>query len=323
MRVYTSRMWRGVKTSFSTLKVIDTKLRELHSLDPNYFPDFGASPSLFVGSDYSGEHKTSQYVGFTFIFLPVESWRVWDTSRRSVRSRHGIADARRFGYAKMNDRRKRAATGELLGALIEQPGLLISLSVRKTLRSVFDTSPQVDRSNWGVGHCVGWENADIEKMLRVVHTVAFFIAGIVARGQNVRWITDHDTIVANEQRFQEMALVFRNVLDQYLSVPLNSVSCSTTFETSLEVEDFAAIPDLVGGAMVELFTAHARNGNDITEATFPRPGKLPDKTHEILDLLARTGALRRVFYKVEPGPTVGTIEIADININAPLHLVHF
>jgi hypothetical protein len=311
-------MWRGVETDFSALRVIDAKIRELHSLNPSYFPDFGSSPQLFVGSDYSGEHKESQYLGFTFIFLPVESWRIWDRARQAVRSKHGITGGRRFGYSKMNDRVKRVATCELLAALIEQKGLLISLSVRKSLKSVFDTSPQIDRSRWGVEHCVGWENANIEKMLRVVHTVAFFIAGIVVRDQNVRWITDHDAIVANEQRFKEMSLVFRTVVGQYLSVPLGSVVFSTTFETSLEVEDFAAIPDLFGGAIVELFSAYARNGDDITAASFPRPSDLPAKTHEILDLLAQPGSLRRVFYKLEPGPTAETIEIADMNIAAPL-----
>jgi hypothetical protein len=311
-------MWRGVDTNFSILRVIDAKIRELHALNGEYLPDFGSSPSLFVGSDYSGEHKESQYLGFTFIFLPVESWRNWDRSRQAARRKHCIEDGRRFGYAKMNDPRKRVATGELLEALTEQRGLLVSLSVRKVLKSVFDTSGQLDRSSWGVEHCVGWANADLEKMLRVVHTVAFFTAGIASGGQNVRWITDHDNIAANEQRFQQMAVVFRNVLDQYLSVRLNSVSCSTTFGSPLEVEDFAAIPDLVGGAIVELFTAHARNGHDISEATFPRPDKLPLKTHEILDSLAQPGHLRRVFYKVEPGPALGTIEIADINIAAPL-----
>jgi hypothetical protein len=310
-------VWQGVETNFSILRVIDRKIRELHALNREYLPDFAASSSLFVSSDYSGEHKDSQYLAFTFIFLPVESWRSWDTLRQAVRRKHGIQD-RRFGYAKMNDRRKRVATGELLEALIKQRGLLISLSVRKTVKSVFDSSGTLDRATWGVGHCADWANADIEKMRRVVHTVAFFVSGIVARGQSVRWITDHDAIAANEQRFQEMALVFRNVLDQYLSVQLNSVSCSTTFESPLEVEDFAAMPDLVGGAIVELLTAHAQNGHEISEAAVPRPEKLPLKTQEILDRLAHPGLLRRVFYKVEPGPAPGTIEITDINIAAPL-----
>ena len=53
---------------------------------------------------------------------------------------------------------------------------------------------------------------------------------------------------------------------------LNPVRCPTTFETFLEVEDFAAIPDLVGGAMVELFTAHELRG--IYDFTVQR-GEIP------------------------------------------------
>ena len=86
----------------------------------------------------------------------------------------------------------------------------------------------------------------------------------------------------------------------------------------MEVEDFAAMPDLVGGAIVDLFTTHLDNGDDISLAAIPRPSSLPSKAHEILDRLAQPAILRRVFYKVEPGPASGTIGIADINIAAPL-----
>jgi hypothetical protein len=309
-------VWNSIESSVSVLRVINEKLVERHAVSMSYLPSFAEASSLVVGSDYSGEHAESNYLGFTFVILPNDSWRQWDAARILIRERRGLG-TRRMAYSKLGDGVKRAALDDLMLALLAQRGLAISLIISKRLKSIFDTSGQVDRVQWAVDHCVGWKHAEIEKMLRVVHVAAFFVAGIVSSGQEIRWVTDHDAIVANESRFNAMATVWKDVLRQYLTVAPRNVHCSTSFTSPLEVEDFVAIPDLIGGALVDLFTAHHRRGDVFSEdSAVPHPDNLSEKAKAILDWLASPGLLRRLVYTVEPGPHQGTIEITDINLSA-------
>lgn len=298
--------------------MINAKIVERHASNNAYLPSFEGASSLLVGSDYSGEHADSNYFGFTFVVLPDESWRRWDAARLVIRN-HRKLGARRMAYTKLGDALKRAALDDLMAALLAQRGLVISIIVNKRLKSLFDSSGRVDPVQWAVDHCSGWKPAEVEKMLRVVHVVAFFVAGVVSAGQEIRWMTDHDAIVANETRFEQMAAVWKTVLSQYLTVAPRSVHCSTSFTSPLEVEDFLAIPDLIGGALVDLFSAHRRRGDVLSEtAATPYPDALSDKAKAIVEWLGGAGTLRRLVYTIELGPSKKTIEIADINLSVPM-----
>lgn len=311
-----TNVWNSIDSPVSILRVINEKIVERHAASKVYLPSLAKASSLLVGSDYSGEHAESKYLAFTFVILPDESWRRWDAARVDIRKSRGLG-TRRMAYTRLGDGVRRAALDDLMGALLAQSGLVISLVVNKRLKSLFDASGQVDRVQWLAEHCTSWKRAEIEKMLRVVHVVAFFVAGVISTGQEVRWITDHDAIVANETRFNEMAAVWKAVLSQYLTVAPRSVHCSTSFTSPLDVEDFVAIPDLIGGALVDLFTAHQRRGDTFSEkSAIPHPDDLSEKAGVIVDWLATPGTLRRLVYTVEPGPQQGTVEIADINLSA-------
>jgi hypothetical protein len=311
-------VWNPVDSPVSVLRVINEKIIERHTANNSYLPSFGDASSLVVGSDYSGEHAGSNYLGFTFVILPDESWRRWDAARLVIRNRRKLG-ARRMAYSKLGDALKRAALDDLIAALLAQRGLAISVIVNKRLKSLFDSSGRVDPVQWAVDHCSDWKPAEVEKMLRVVHVVAFFVAGVVSTGQEIRWVTDHDAIVANESRFNQMAAVWKAVLSQYLTVVPRNVHCSTSFTSPLEVEDFVAIPDLIGGALVDLFSAHLSRGDVLSEsAATPYPDGLSDKAKAMVEWLAGTGALRTLVYTVEPGPSEGRIEIADIDLSMPV-----
>jgi hypothetical protein len=311
-------VWNPVDSPVSALRVINEKLIERDTGSNSYLPSFVGASSLVVGSDYSGEHADSNYLGFTSVILPDESWRRWNAARLLIR-KHRKIGTRRMAYAKLGDALKRAALDDLIAALLAVRGLAISIIVNKRLKSLFDASGRVNPVKWAVDHCSGWKPADVEKMLRVVHVVAFFVAGVVSTGQEIRWVTDHDTIVANEKRFNQMAAVWRTVLSQYLTVVPRSVHCSTSFTSPLEVEDFVAIPDLIGGALVDLFNAHQRRGDVLSETVAtPHPDTLSDKANTLVESLRGPGALRRLVYTIEPGPSDGTIEIADINLSMPM-----
>ena len=73
------------------------------------------------------------------------------------------------------------------------------------------------------------------------------------------WFSDEDEIAANPQRLTLLTKLWANVISNYTVHSLRHLKCGTTGsdDGSNEIEDFAAIPDLVAGALSDLLTSIA------------------------------------------------------------------
>ena len=105
-----------------------------------------------------------------------------------------------------------------------------------------------------------------ERMLRVVHLVSFFTAGLSRAGQDVLWFTDVDDIAANNERIVELTNVWANVFSHYLQHDLRHVRCGTTQcdNGTLQLEDLASIPQSLGwcfGGDVDAMRSRGRGAN--------------------------------------------------------------
>jgi hypothetical protein len=82
------------------------------------------------------------------------------------------------------------------------PGFLCTVAVDKRISTLF--GPLDDPSvpgmlvklleDMGLG---GREPREVEKLLRIVHMVAYLIALLGVDGQKIFWMSDHDAICAN------------------------------------------------------------------------------------------------------------------------------
>src|ERR1039457_1632510 len=90
-------------------------------------------------------------------------------------------------------------------------------------------------------------------------TTRNFIAGLSQKNQDVFWFSDEDEIAANPQRLTLLTKMWANVISNYPVHSLRHLKCGTTRsdDGSNEIEDFAAIPDLVAGALSDLLTSIA------------------------------------------------------------------
>ncbi len=213
-------------------------------------------PCLLITSDYSGSHAESSYEIYSVLLADLKFCSAWHTSRLAVRARH-LRDSRRISYKGLNDRRQRAALMPFLRAADLIPGMCISLAVSKSVDSLFqrDTSPV----NPEVLDCLAWHRSLFERALRIVHLVSFLIAGLSRPNQDVLWFSDEDEIAANPARLSLLAKVWENVMNNYTVHPLRHLKCGTTKcdNGSNDIEDFAAVPDLVAGGLSDLLTAIA------------------------------------------------------------------
>jgi hypothetical protein len=211
-------------------------------------------PCLLVTSDYGGSHQRSSYEIYSVLLSDLKYCGRWHEARESIRSKF-LADGRRMSYKDLNDRQRRNALVPFLDAADLIPGMCISLAVSKTVETLFEKD--TSQVNPDLIECLDWSKSLFERALRIVHVVSFWIAGLSRPNQDVLWFSDEDEIAANPARLALLTKVWANVMNNYTVHPLRHLKCGTTKcdNGSKDIEDFAAIPDLVAGGLSDILTA--------------------------------------------------------------------
>ncbi len=287
---------------FGFMNVLSESIKQMEAKYPDLLPDIRSGSIIFVGSDYGGQHDFAQYQSLSFLFADLERCAIWERRRRQIRQ-HMLRDRRRMSYKRLGDRRRKRAVLQWLEAANSIPGLLTTILVEKRIESLFSQEGKLQMRDPKFKDYANWNAAAFEKLLRVVHFVGFFIAGLSAPNQDVLWITDEDDIVANEDRLREVVKLFANVSSHYLTHDLRHVRIGTTKSDSgtRDLEDLVSIPDFAAGALSELLTEYSRIGIiPKSEVGFPPPKDLSKKARVVMNWFAdHTQPLKRMVYLVE------------------------
>jgi len=309
-------MWNQVTSAVGLLQVIDQKITDANARNGWFLPHFGDAQALLAFSDYSGEHRAASHEVITFVIASSTHLAEWEAKRRLVRHQHQL-ESRRMAYSKLGDDLKDHALRGFLASFDSLDAVVCSLAINKKITSVFDASGSVNFKEWGLESWNGWKPRPFEKMLRVTHLGSFLCAGLASEGQDLIWVTDDDVIAANAKRIQQVTAQFAHLLDQYLTRKLRHFRFATTAADTglLDVEDMTSLPDLVGGAIADLFACLSASGARVTNMlTLLQPAGLPLKATQILSWLV--GRPRGILvYAVEPGSAPGVIEITDAHIS--------
>ena len=146
-----------------------------------------------------------------------------------------------------------------------------------------------------------WKRPALENACRVIHILSLFMAGLCQPRQNLLWFTDEDAIAANPQRLYQLTDLFAWISSGYLSFDMGHLRCGTTAsdDGSKRIEDLAAIPDLIAGAVSEQLEVTDREMPDMVGNVFWLHAPLVRaKTNFISRWLIKTEAplKRLVFY---------------------------
>jgi hypothetical protein len=213
---------------------------------------FSGSHLLF-GSDYSGDHSASRFRVYAFVIVDADASPEWPARSREVRRRY-LADGRRMSFKNLNDRHRRGALVPFLKAAEYLNGHVIAVAVTKELEKLSTVQGTVD--TWRSLHGLrgNWDQKAFEEMTRISHFFALLMAAWSRPGMHVTWITDNDSIVANEDRLDD-AHQFAARISAFYSLhnlgefAMNTVSID---DANRSFEDFVAIPDLAAGMVAEV-----------------------------------------------------------------------
>ncbi len=307
-------MWHSLnEQDFGLMSVFSESIDRSQRADSGLLPDLRNSNNLIVLSDYSGHHNSCKFESYGILLVGMEeSWPSWESTRLELRRRFKLGH-RSFAFKKLNDACKRRALEPFLHASDGLTGVCATVLIDKSVGSMFAKAGLLDFSEPQLQPYSHF-GSTFERLLRVVHLVSFFVAGLSAPGQNVVWFTDQDDIAANHARLTQLTSIWATIMSHYLRHNLGHLRCGTTESDNgtLQIEDLAAIPDLVAGALAEAITCYDN------ESCIPGgsviillPRSVSPKSRSIIEWLARaSGSLRRLTYLIHPvrGTTTLTIK---------------
>jgi hypothetical protein len=139
-------------------------------------------------------------------------------------------------------------------------------------------------------------------------------------GQDLFWFTDQDDIAANDARVLQLTQILANISGHYLSHDPGHLKCGTTQcdDGSLWIEDLAAIPDLVSGALGELFTRYLTDTRiPSSDIIVPAPSSVSVKSKEICLWFGHTQSrLKKLALLLRQVGTQGRVQVGAIGLHA-------
>jgi hypothetical protein len=251
----------------SLIESVDYLLTESNRKRELLLPDLTAfnNKSIGVFSDYSGE-GAGRYNVYSILICGMNMASGFHDRVVKIRADHALGE-KEISYKDLNMGQVRRAMPEFLEAADHLPGLLYTVAVDKRIRSVFGSEPDTPKKIAKILEEVGLGRRSpktAEKLMRIVHLVAYFVALLSADKQNVFWMTDHDEISPTLKQHQQlMELCFGRVLPFYLQpeTKFEIMGGAIPFdERSVEMNDRLSLPDLVAGVLADYLTKRDTQG---------------------------------------------------------------
>jgi hypothetical protein len=310
--------WNHIGDTHELMSGLSKTIQDMERARSNLLPNLRIGSTIVVASDYGGQHDTSTYQSLSFLFANLESCGEWDLRRTRLRQEF-LPDGRRMSYKALNDANKKQALFPFLLAANHIPGLSITFLINKKIGSLFVEAGKLDIKRMGLHQFEHWSNYTFEKLLRVLHLISLFIAGLSRPHQDVLWFTDEDDIVPNPSRLSEVSDVLGHISNHYLRHDMGNLRCGTTKcdDGSRLIEDLAAIPDLVAGALADALT---NNPTKIDPKSVGSTSKLVNISYKSKQVIAwftdMASPLRRLVCVIDPMPKSSKLATTWIKFDA-------
>jgi hypothetical protein len=242
---------------------------------------------FYVTSDYSGQHKGSQYEALSFFYVDLDNLNEWNRTRHVLRKRH-LPDGRRISFKGLNDNNKRAFLIPFLQASSKLNGFLLTVVVNKKIESLCLQPKELDMFTKLFELRSKWNFDSLEYILRILNFVCILSAGLARPNQEIYWITDEDSFTQDKTKLQDVQKLighFSGAYGNHLSECKLGLGSATIDPGDRMEEDLLALSDLSAGAMSEIVNANSRQsgGSISTSVLLRQQAAFSDKTEIIFD----------------------------------------
>jgi hypothetical protein len=220
-----------------------------------------------------------------------------------------------MSFKNLNDVHRRRALVPFLQAAEFLDGQVVVVAVTKDLPRLCTATGTLNLWESLHGLQARWDARSFEQMVRVAHFFSLFLAAWSSPGMHVSWITDNDSIVANDGRLEDMHQLAAQLSGLYVPHRLGEFMMNTVAIDSdaRSFEDFVAIPDLAAGMVAEAMSG-ARTDEPSRKRRL-RTKELSDKSDIIADWFwYRLGSLKKICILIdrfdEDRYSVGELQMA-------------
>lgn len=196
-----TRNWRDLQNpNLDLMSSLSVSLAAIEQQNAGIIPNLHKGHTLYIGSDYGGEHKRAAHQILSFLITDNTSIQTWNVLRQQSRQLTMPGYSRRIAYKRLNDGVVSGALEPFLRAADSLNGLSFTVAVDQRIKYL---SPEGKENSIPPS----WYRQDYERAMRVVHIVSLLVAGLSRPDQNVHWLTDEDNIVANAARCNELTQI--------------------------------------------------------------------------------------------------------------------
>ena len=229
------------------IRHLSDQLGLLRQRNPSIFPDLRSAETILAISDYSNDDAKDTYQGITFLIVDWLASGYSNILRSNFRSE--VLDLKReFQFKKLNkDTERLRLLSDYLDTFNSLKGIVFTFLVHKNIRYLFAKSPHQVLKKAGLGN---WKPHIAEKVLRILHFQALLVYGLSRPGQKYLWMTDRDAITNNIELLGELLQRVFNIYAGHGFSPFGYAE--PLGDLSNPYRDYLSVPDLVGGAMLEL-----------------------------------------------------------------------
>lgn len=182
----------------SILQIIEKHFKDQERRKILLLPELNyENETVAVFSDYGGESKDSRYNTYSFLVCALDHTYPFNGMMTFIRQKYGLNDKeisfKDFKYGPVS-----RALDDYLSALNLIPGLLFTVVVEKEADSISPSEIKEIVKTLKDNNMGEWKSGVVEKLLRICNISAYLVSLLIANGQKVFWMTDHDAIAAND-----------------------------------------------------------------------------------------------------------------------------
>jgi len=250
-------------------KVIEDHFKNSEQRKTLLLPELGhQNESVAVFSDYGGESKDSNYYTYSFLICAWQQTGMFLNVMTEIRKKHKLEDKeisfKDFRYGPI-----KRGLDDYLSALNLVPGLLFTVVIEKKVGTLF-SKDKADAKNIAVEmkqHGLGeWKLAVIEKLLCTCHVAAYLVSLLSEKEQKIFWMSDNDSIAANETAANHWQKIFCNILNYYSDHDFSLIGGVLPFkEKNTNTLDLLSSCDIVAGSIEHYYTRMSKNIEDLKE----------------------------------------------------------
>jgi hypothetical protein len=308
--------WNDLASSnLGFMNRLHAAIGRLARLEPNILPQPFTGESLYVASDYGATHGQGSYDWIGLLITDMRGSETWRTRRAQIRN-SSLRDGRRMSYKSLGDSTKSRALTRFLRSADHIPGMLVLIYFDRGLDDLFLGKGEPALTDSALKLLASWKPRQREKLLRILHFLAFFVAALSRPGQHVVWLTDEDEIIPNEFRLQSLLDLAMEISGHYVVHNLGYLRFATAAvdDDSRFIEDLLSIPDLAGGGLAATLDEMKRTRQlPRGDLMVPLPHGLRAKALFLAHWFADYScSLKRMAWRIDASEPTGAFDLAEI-----------